>query len=113
MSASTYNISLERNADYSVTLILKDSQGVPIDVTDAYVCGQIKQDYYFPPIEEFIIDKITPESGVVKLRLEAAQTVRLHPGELKYDILVRYSDWTYQKLLKGTVSVDPNITTIV
>ncbi len=91
---------------------LKDDTGTPIDVTNATIDAEIKQDYYFPNLETFTVTKITPVSGVVKLTLSAAETAALHPGPLKYDVLVKYADNTIQKILKGTVSVDTNISTL-
>lgn len=112
MSASTYNISIERNVDFCVFLTLKDSAGSAIDITNATVDAEIKQDYYFPTLSTFTVTKVTPASGVVKLTLTAAQTAILHPGELKYDVLIKYSDNSIQKILKGAVLVDTNITTL-
>lgn len=112
MSASTYNISIERNVDFCLILTLKNSNGTAIDVTNATIDAEIKQDYYFPNLETFTVTKITPASGLVKLTLTAAQTAALHPGPLKYDVLVKYSDGTIQKILKGTVGVDTNISTL-
>lgn len=93
-------------------LTLKNSNGTAIDVTNATIDAEIKQDYYFPNLETFTVTKITPASGLVKLTLTAAQTAALHPGPLKYDVLVKYSDGTIQKILKGTVGVDTNISTL-
>jgi len=112
MSASTYNISIERNVDYRVTLTLKDGNGTAIDITTATIDAEIKQDYYFPTIVAFTVTKITPASGIVELSLTAAQTAALHPGPLKYDVLVKYATGIFQKILKGTVFVDTNITTL-
>lgn len=112
MSASTYNISIERNADFSVGLILKDANGTAINVTNATIDAEIKQDYYFPTIQVFTVTKTAPASGQISLSLTAAQTALLHPGVLKYDVLVKYQNGTFQKIMKGTVSVDTNITTL-
>ena len=112
MSASTYNISVERNVDFKVALILKDVNGSPINLTTATIDAEIKQDYYFPNIATFTVTKITPASGLIELSLTAAQTAALHPGPLKYDVLVKYADGTFQKIMKGIVYVDTNITTL-
>ena len=112
MSASTYNISIERNVDFCLVLTLNNSDGTTINVTNATIDAEIKQDYYFPTLETFSITKVTPASGVVKMTLTAAQTAALHPGPLKYDVLVKYSDGTIQKILIGTVNVDTNISTL-
>lgn len=112
MSASTYNISIERNADYSVTLILKDAAGDPVDLTDATVDAEIKQDYYFPTMMTFTVTKTNPAAGQVALSLTGIQTALLHPGPLKYDVLVKFQNGTFQKLLKGIITVDTNITTL-
>jgi len=112
MSASTYNLSIERNTDFSITLVLKDANGTAIDVTNAVVDAEIKQDYYFPTIQTFTVTKTSPASGQISLSLTAAQTAILHPGPLKYDVLVKYQNNTFQKIMKGTVYVDTNITTL-
>lgn len=112
MSASTYDILIERNADYSVGLILKDAAGNAVDLTNATVDAEIKQDYYFPSMVSFTVTKTNAAAGHVSLSLTAAQTALLHPGPLKYDILVKFQDNVFQKLLKGTVNVDTNITTL-
>ena len=112
MSASTYNLSIERNTDFSISLILKDAGGIAIDVTNATIDAEIKQDYYFPTIQTFTVTKNAPASGQITLSLTAAQTAALHPGPLKYDVLVKYQNNTFQKILKGIVSIDTNITTL-
>lgn len=112
MSAATYNISIERNATFDVSLALKDSNGTAIDVTNATIDAEIKQDYYFPGIVSFTVTKITPASGIIKLSLTANQTANLHVGTLKYDVFAQYSNGVIQKILKGTVSVEENITTL-
>lgn len=112
MSASTYNISIERNVDFCLVMTLKNDTGGVIDVTNATIDAEIKQDYYFPTLETFTVTKITPASGLIKLTLDASETAALHPGPLKYDVLVKYADNTIQKILKGTVSVDTNISTL-
>lgn len=112
MSASTYNLSIERNTDFLITLVLKDGNGLAIDVTNAVVDAEIKQDYYFPTIQTFTVTKTSPASGQVTLSLTAAQTAILHPGPLKYDVLVKYQNNTFQKIMKGAVYVDTNITTL-
>lgn len=112
MSASSYNLCIQKNVDYSVTLQLKNSNGTPIDLTDAFVYSEIKQDYYLPVIQSLGATIINAVNGTVKLSLTAEQTLNLHPGTLKYDVLVRYADNTIQKVLRGSVEVENNITTL-
>lgn len=112
MSASTYNISIERNVDFCVFLTLKDANGVAINVTTATIDAELKQDYYFPLLVEFTVTKVTPASGVIKMELSAAQTAVLHPGTLKYDVLIKYANGTFQRILKGNAVIDPNITNL-
>ena len=112
MSAANYNISIERNATFDVSLALKDGNGAAIDVTNATIDAEIKQDYYFPSIASFTVTKITPASGIIELSLTPNQTANLHVGSLKYDVFAQYSNGVIQKILKGAVSVDENVTTL-
>jgi len=112
MPASTHNISIERNANFGVSLILKNADGTPIDVTNATIDAEIKQDYYLPTLETFTITKTSPAVGQITLSLTSAQTAALHPGPLKYDVLIKYNNNHFQKIMKGVVFVDTNITTL-
>lgn len=112
MSASSYNLCIQKNVDYSITLQLKNSSGVPIDLTDAFVYSEIRQDYYLPVIQPLTAAVINAVNGTVRLSLTAEQTLNLHPGTLKYDVLVRYVDNTIQKVLRGDVEIENNITTL-
>lgn len=113
MGAATYNITVERNVDYYISMYLKDQNRDPIDLTNQTVDAEIKQDYYFPTLTTFNIDVTHPGSGLIEMSLTAAQTAALHPGVLQYDILIKdNNDGTIQRILKGTVSVDTNITTL-
>jgi archaellum component FlaG (FlaF/FlaG flagellin family) len=112
MSASTYNISIETNTDYSVSLILKDSGSVAINLTSATIDAEIKQNYYSPTLVAFTVTKTNPSIGSIKLSLTAAQTAALHPGDLQYDVLVKFDNGTFQKILKGVISVTSGITSL-
>lgn len=113
MGAATYNITVERNVDFQISMYLKDYNRNPIDLTNQTVDSEIKQDYYFPTLTTFNIDVTTPVSGLIEMSLTAAQTAALHPGVLQYDILVKDNDdGTIQRILKGTVTVATNITTL-
>jgi hypothetical protein len=112
MSASSYDLCIPRNTDYDITIQLKAANGSPINLTGAFVYSEIKQDYYLPLIANLNATIIDQASGIVKLSMTAEQTSALHPGTLKYDVLVRYSNNIFQKVLQGNVEVETNITSL-
>lgn len=112
MSTSSYNICVQRNTNYSFTIQLKDSNSTPIDLTDAYVYSEIKQDYYLPVIAVLGGVILNAPNGTVSFSMTPEQTASLHPGTLKYDVLVRYVDGSIQKVLRGDVTVETNITSL-
>ena len=112
MSASSYDLCIQRNTNFSFTIQLKDSNGVPIDLTEAYVYSEIRQDYYLPVLGVLGGSIVSEPSGIVSFSMNAEQTANLHPGTLKYDVLVRYVDNSMQKVLRGNVEVESNITSL-
>lgn len=112
MSASSYDLCIQRNANFNLTIQLKDSNGLPIDLTDAFVYSEIKQDYYLPVLGVMGGTIVNEPSGIVSFAMNPEQTANLHPGTLKYDVLVRYSDNSIQKVLRGNVEVETNVTSL-
>ena len=112
MSASSYDLCIPRNTNFSFTIQLKDSNGSPINLTDAFVYSEIRQDYYLPVLGVLGGTIVNEPSGIVSFAMSAEQTSNLHVGNLKYDVLVRYSDDTIQKVLRGNVEVESNITSL-
>ncbi len=112
MSASSYDLCIQRNTNYNISIQLKNANGVPINLTDAFVYSEIRQDYYLPVIQNLGCSVTNELSGIVNLSMTPDQTSLLHPGTLKYDVMVRYADNTIQKVLKGNVEVETNITSL-
>jgi hypothetical protein len=112
MSASSYDLCIPRNTNFSFTIQLKDSNGSPINLTDAFVYSEIRQDYYLPVLGVLGGTIVSEPSGIVSFAMTAEQTSNLHVGNLKYDVLVRYVDNTIQKVLRGNVEVESNITSL-
>jgi hypothetical protein len=112
MSATSYDLCIPRNTDFDITIQLKSANGSPLDLTDTFVYSEIRQDYYLPVIGNLNATIIDELNGIVKLSMNAEQTSALHPGTLKYDVLVRYSNNIFQKVLRGNVEVEANITSL-
>lgn len=108
----TYNISLIQGEDFCLTATLKESNGNPIDLSGYYTRGKVKYSYgstgSLIDLNPFID---SPESGIIRIELSAAQTASLPITMAVYDI-EKYAenDANVSKVLRGTFSVSPEAT---
>ena len=86
VSPGTYNISLQRRADYNVTLQFKDSTGTAIDLTGWTVAAQAWDQSRVKKYADFSVAYTDRPAGTVAISLTDEQTVTL-PNEAWYDVL--------------------------
>ena len=103
MPAATYNLSIEKGVDYSISFALQRSNGDFVDLTDTGVCvtSEIVEFYGLPPITGFTITEILP-SGV-SLSLSEAETSILPFGTCYYDVVLNISGAS-ERLVQGIIS---------
>ena len=65
----TYNITLQRRADYSVTLQFKDSTGTPIDLTGWTAAAQVWNQNRTTKYADFTVTYTNRSTGTVKSAL--------------------------------------------
>lgn len=105
----TYNISLQRRADYSVTLQFKDSTGTPINLTAWTVAAQAWNEARTTKYADFTVTYTDRSTGTVSLSLPAATTTSF-PDELYYDVLLTNSTGVKEYYLEGIIYVSEGYT---
>ena len=88
VNPATYNITLQRRADYSVLLQFKDSTGANIDLTNYTVEAQAWDKERENKSAEFDVQYTKRDEGKVTLKLSADETATFAASELYYDVLV-------------------------
>ena len=109
VSPGTYNITLQRRADYSITLQFKDNTGTPINLTGWTVASQAWDLTRSKKYADFAITYVNRATGTVSIGLNSTQTAVL-PNEMYYDVLLTNTSNIKEYYLEGTISVSEGYT---
>lgn len=111
MPADTYNITIEKRADFFVTLTIKNSDGSAFDLTNCSLVSQIRIDQSNALQADFTTNIVgAPTDGIASLSLSKAQSSALSTAQSSYDVFLDKNDGTSEKLLKGSVTIEENET---
>ena len=109
VAPGTYNISLQRRADYYVTLQFKDAAGTAIDLTGWTVAAQAWDKTRTTKYADFAVDYTDRAAGTVKISLTDEQTALL-PNEAYYDVLLTDTTGLKEYYLEGILYVSEGYT---
>jgi hypothetical protein len=109
VAPGTYNISLQRRADYYVTLQFKDAAGTAIDLTGWTVAAQAWDKTRTTKHADFAVDYTDRAAGTVKISLTDEQTALL-PNEAYYDVLLTDTTGLKEYYLEGILYVSEGYT---
>ena len=109
VAPGTYNISLQRRADYYVTLQFKDAADTAIDLTGWTVAAQAWDKTRTTKHADFAVDYTDRAAGTVKISLTDEQTALL-PNEAYYDVLLTDTANVKEYYLEGIIYVSEGYT---
>ena len=109
ISPGTYNITLQRRADYSITLQFKDSNDVAIDLTSWTVAAQAWNKARTTKHGDFAVTYIDRSTGTVAIALTDEQTATF-PDEAFYDVLLTNPNGLKEYYLEGVIYVSEGYT---
>jgi len=102
ISPGTYNISLQRRADYSVTLQFKDSTNAAINLTGWTVEAQAWNQGRTTKYADFTVTYTDRAAGTVAIALTDEQTASF-PNEAYYDVLLTNASGLKEYYLEGII----------
>lgn len=105
----TYQILLQRRADYSILLQFKDSTGTAINLTGYTVYAQAWDKNRTTKSADFGITYTDRADGKVTISLTDTQTTTF-PDQLYYDVLLENGSGTREYYLEGTIFVSEGYT---
>lgn len=109
ISPGTYNITLQRRADYSVTLQFKDSNGDAINLTDWSAAAQAWNKGRTTKYGDFAVTYTDRSTGTIAIALTDEQTATF-PDELYYDVLLTNPSGLKEYYLEGIIYVSEGYT---
>jgi hypothetical protein len=111
MLAANYDITIDRAAEYTFVLTIKNQAGTAVNIGSAAFYADIRDAATNRKAVSFtpaILD--SGVNGQVSFNLTEANTLSLNSsGRYVYDIFMRRSNVT-DRLIEGSVTVRPNIT---
>jgi hypothetical protein len=109
ISPGIYNISLQRRADYSITLQFKDSTDAAINLTGWTVAAQVWNQDRTTKYADFTVTYTNLVTGTVAIALTDEQTA-LFPNEAYYDVLLTNPSGLKEYYLEGIIYVSEGYT---
>ena len=109
IAPGTYNISLQRRADYSVTLQFKDSTGAAINLTGWTVEAQVWNQGRSTKYADFAVTYTNRSTGTIAIALTDTETT-LFPDEAYYDVLLTNPSGLKEYYLEGIMYVSEGYT---
>jgi hypothetical protein len=109
ISPGQYNISLQRRADYSITLQFKDSTGAAINLTSWTVAAQVWNLDRSTKYADFTVTYTNLATGTIAIALTDEQTA-LFPNEAYYDVLLTNPAGLKEYYLEGIIYVSEGYT---
>ena len=105
----TYNISLQRRADYSITLQFNDSTDTAINLTGWTVEAQAWNQARTTKYADFAVEYTDRSTGTVAIAVTDEQTA-LFPNEAYYDVLLTNPAGLKEYYLEGIIYVSEGYT---
>jgi hypothetical protein len=109
ISPGTYNVSLQRRADYSITLQFKDSTDAAINLTGWTVEAQAWNESRSTKYADFTVTYTNRSTGTIAIALTDEQTA-LFPNEAYYDVLLTNPSGLKEYYLEGIIYVSEGYT---
>ena len=105
----TYNITLQRRADYSVLLQFKDSTSTVINLTGYTAYAQVWNEDRSTKYADFAVAYTSRTNGQITISLTDTQTATFI-DELRYDVLLEDGSGNREYYLEGAIFVSQGYT---
>jgi hypothetical protein len=109
VAPGTYNISLQRRADYSVTLQFKDSSNTAINLTGWTIAAQVWNQGRSTKYADFAVTYTNRSTGTIAIALTSIQAATL-PDEAFYDVLLTNPAGLKEYYLEGIMYISEGYT---
>ena len=110
ISPGTYNFTLQRRSDHSITLQFKDSTNSAINLTGYTVAAQAWSRDRGTKYADFAVSYTNRGTGTVTISLSSTQTTSF-PDEAYYDVLLTNPSNLKEYYLEGVIVVSEGYTT--
>tara|TARA_R100001440_G_scaffold5974_1_gene12459 strand:- start:1209 stop:1550 length:342 start_codon:yes stop_codon:yes gene_type:complete len=104
------DFTVQRRADFPLTLTFKDGNGDAINLTGYTVAAQVYNEDRSTKFADWTVAYTNRTSGIVDIKLTDTQTATFSPNELKYDVLLTEPSGDKNYYLEGTLYISEGYT---
>ena len=101
----TYNMTVQRRADFSLQLVFKDSTGTVINLTGYTVYAQCWDEGRNIKYADFTVTYTNRVTGTVDLSLTDVQTTTFETNTLSYDVMLEDPNGLREYYLEGVITM--------
>ena len=105
VSPGTYNMTVQRRADFSLQLVFKDSTGTVINLTGYTVYAQFWDEGRNIKYGDFAITYTNRANGVIDISLTDVQTATFETNTLSYDVMLEDPNGLREYYLEGVITM--------
>ena len=109
LMAAQYNITINKNADFSRTFALKTAD-VTTDITGYTFAGTLKPTFHSDTSVSFTAVVTDALQGLFSIKLTDTQTADMTPGDWVWDLVQTDTAGLKTRLLEGQAFVKPGVT---
>jgi hypothetical protein len=109
ISPATYDITVQRRADYPLDIEFEDSSGNAMNLTGWQVLAQVWNPNRTQKIGDFSVTIVSAVNGVVQLKLPFSVTAVL-PYESRYDVMLVNPSGIREYYLQGVIQASEGYT---
>jgi len=103
--ANYSDISIDQGSSFSSTILVNDTNGLPLDLTGFQSRGQIRRSYSSLKAIDFVTSINNPTLGQVYISLPASITRSLKPGRYVFDVEIYNLNDDVTRISEGQVTV--------
>tara|TARA_Y100000816_G_C26026610_1_gene537241 strand:+ start:631 stop:966 length:336 start_codon:yes stop_codon:yes gene_type:complete len=107
--AAVSNLFIDKDADFSTTISLTDSNGNVLSLSGYSALAQIRKTYDSSTVAATFSVAITAATGQITLTLTDVQTGSLSQGRYVYDVVITDSSGDKTRVLEGRATVTPSV----
>ena len=107
----TYNMTVQRRADFSLQLVFKDSNSNAINLTGYTVYAQCWDEGRNIKYGDFAITYTNRVTGTIDIALTDVQTATFETDTLAYDVLLENTSGLREYYLEGVITMSEGYTT--
>ena len=106
----TYNMTVQRRADFSLQLQFKDSSDAVINLTGFTVYAQCWDEGRNIKFADFAVTYTNRVNGIIDISLTDVQTATFETDTLYYDVMLEDSNGLREYYLEGVITMSEGYT---